>query len=101
MLACDNIKLFSMSTNTDITTDFNNYSDNIHYGPWINSLLLIWMKEDKYRLTEDNYEKYLSDMERIYTEFDYNSLLEQEDYEDDAIIVKKLETSYGYRLGEY
>lgn len=101
MLTCDNIKLFSMSTNTDITTDLNNYYDQIHSGPWLASLMLLWMKEDKYLITSENYEEYLSDMERIYTEFDYNSLLEQEDYEDDAIIVKKLETSYGYRLGEY
>jgi len=101
ILSCENIRLFSVSANTDITTDLNNYYDYHHYGPWINSLILIWMSEDKFRLTEENYKDYLADLERIYTEFDYNSLLHQEDHSVDATTVEKFEQLYGYELGEY
>lgn len=101
ILSCENIKLFSMSTNVDITSDLNNYDDRIHYGPWINSLILIWMKEGEYLLTEDNYEVYLSDLEKLYTEFDYNSLLQQKDHSNDIPTIEKYEKLYGYTLGEY
>lgn len=101
ILGCENIKLFSMSTNTDVTANLNNYDDKLHYGPWINSLILIWMSEDKFLLTEENYESYLADMEKIYTEFDYNSLVQQEDYADDIPTVRTLEELYGYELGDY
>lgn len=83
ILECDNIKLFSFNLRTDITTDLNNYKDPAHYAEWINSLMLKWMHDGKYQLTKDNYEQYLEDELNFYTSFDYESLNEQEDYEDD------------------
>lgn len=78
-----NIHLFSFNNRTDITTDINNYMDPIHYGEWINSMMLRWMYDDKYRLTEDNYEEYVNEEFNFYTRFDYSSLNGQDDYEDD------------------
>lgn len=101
ILACENIKLFSASTEAEITTDLNNYKDNTHYGPWINSLILAFMKEDKFLLTRDNYENYLTDLEKLFQEFDYNSVLLQEDYSDDTLVVGNLEALYGCKLGDY
>lgn len=101
ILACENIKLFSVSNVTDITTDLNHYKDTTHYGPWINSMILIWMSRGEHLLTEDNYEAYLADMEKIYTEFDYNTLLLQEDYKEDNYAARTIEEKYGFKLNDY
>ena len=68
---------------TDITTNINNYRDTTHYGEWVNSLILKWMHSGNYQLTADNYIPYLEDELQFYCSFDYESLNEQEDYEDD------------------
>lgn len=83
LLRYDNIKLFSFNLRTDITTDINNYCDERHYGFWINSLILKWMSEDKYRITPENYEEYLRQEQEFYYTFDYESLNSQEDYSKD------------------
>ncbi len=83
MLEHENIKLFSFSTRADILADLNNFQDNMHYAEWVNSLMLKWMHEGKYRLTVDNYLDYLEDECEYYINFDYDSIAEQEDYESD------------------
>lgn len=76
ILQCPNIKLYSFFTNYEMICDLNNYKDTIHYGEWINSQMLQWMKDDEYLLTVDNYEAYLADMEAFYTTYDYAALHE-------------------------
>lgn len=83
ILPYDNIKLFSFNNLADITTDLNNYKDMLHYGEWINSLMLRYMYDDKCRLTYENYKKYLFNELNYYLTFDYSSLNEQIDYEND------------------
>ena len=83
ILKHDNIKLYSFNNLTDITTDLNNYKDELHYGSWINSLMLQYMYDDKCLLTYENYEEYLEAELSFYTSFDYGQLNNQVDYEDD------------------
>ena len=83
ILKHDNIKLYSFNNLTDITTDLNNYLDDAHYGSWINSLMLKYMYDGKCQLTYDNYEEYLKEEISFYTSFDYGSLTNQVDYEND------------------
>lgn len=83
ILKCPNIKLYSFSNNFEITTDLNNYKDAQHYAEWVNSGMLQWMHEEKYLLTEENYEDYLAQELSYYVSYDYNSIPSQEDYEDD------------------
>ena len=52
-----NIHLFSFNNRTDITTEINNYKDSTHYGCWINSLILKWLHDGEYQLTEENLKK--------------------------------------------
>ena len=78
-----NIFLFSFNNRTDITTDLNNYKDGTHYATWISSLILKWMYEGKYRLTEKNYKVILKKEYNFYTQFDYTSVNGQKDYEAD------------------
>lgn len=79
-----NIKLYSFNNRTDITTDINHYKDYTHYGQWINTLILKWMYEDRYLLTTDNYEKYLNEEFSFYSNYKYDNINEQDDYENDS-----------------
>jgi hypothetical protein len=94
ILEHDNISLFSFNNRTDIRTDLNNYRDDGHYAYWVNSLMLKWMYDGEYRITSQNYEKYLEDELDNYLTFNYNSLNGQEDYENDffaaALLNKEL-----------
>lgn len=83
ILPHENIHLFSWNDRFDITTDLNNYKDINHYGEWVNSWMLVQMKQDKGRLTFENYESYLEREQNFYESYDYNSMLTQEDYECD------------------
>ena len=78
-----NIHLFSWNDRFDITTDLNNYKDVSHYGEWINSWMLIQMKEGKGQISPENYTDYLDRESDFYKKFNYNSMLDQEDYESD------------------
>lgn len=82
ILQVDNIRLYSFNNRTDITTDLNNYFDIMHYGPWVNSLILRWICDEEYLLTWDNYEDYLAQELSFYTSYDYSQLAEQEDYDN-------------------
>jgi len=75
MLGCANIKLFSFSENTGLTTDLSNYKDAVHYSPEVSSELLQWMKDGDYQVTEDNMEELLSFEKKFYGSYDYQSLM--------------------------
>lgn len=83
ILEHENIHLFSFNNRTDITTDLNNYKDIYHYGEWINTIILNWMYRGEYLLTKDNYIDYLADELSFYTEYDYDSLINQADWIND------------------
>lgn len=83
ILQCENIRLFSFNNRTDIICDINNYKDPLHYGAWINSLILRWMHDGEYELKEDNYKKYLEKELENYLNFQYSELNNQPDYESD------------------
>ena len=84
ILKVANIKLYSINNETDIITDLNNYKDAPHYGEWVNSLMLKYMKEGKCLLTAENYDEYLSKEKIFYWNFDYEKCFkDQEDYESD------------------
>ena len=83
ILKCQNILLFSFNNLTNITTDLNNYKDSTHYAEWINSLILRYMHDGKCRLTNENYEQYLQKELSFYSTFDYTSMNDQDDYDDD------------------
>ena len=77
ILECPNIKLFSFNTMTDITMNLDNYKDTLHYGEWINSKMLKYMKNDIGLLTKNNYKKYIKAEEKLYLNYPYNDLFNQ------------------------
>lgn len=74
ILDCPNIKLFSFNLMTDIVTDLNNYKDTTHYGEWINSDMLRYMKNDVGLITKDNYKEYLKQERELYVNYPYESI---------------------------
>ena len=76
LLPYENVKLFSFSDNFELTTNLNNYKDIAHYGQYVNSDMLVWMKNGEYLLTESNYEDYLERIEKYYGSYNYESLFE-------------------------
>ena len=83
ILKYKNIKLFAFNSLYNITTDLNHYRDSKHYGSWINSLMLYYMRDGKYQLTWDNYLQHLEKERQFYKTFDYTQLTKQTDYESD------------------
>ncbi|PWM79660.1 MAG: hypothetical protein DBY32_02000 [Phascolarctobacterium sp.] len=83
ILKCPNIKLFSFNTMTNITMNLDNYKDSGHYGEWINSLILTYMKENKGLITKENYKNYINAEKLLYLNYNYNNLIEKSDLTED------------------
>ena len=76
----DNVKLFAFWNNYEMITNLDNYRDIYHYGPNVNSKILHWMAEEdeKYLLTKDNYQEYWNEIRNFYSNYDYDSIFEEE-----------------------
>lgn len=74
ILQCPNIKLFSFDNNFDLTCNWDNYTDQCHYGEWVNTQILEWMSEGRYLLTLENYQDYLEEIRNFYNSYDYSSI---------------------------
>lgn len=74
ILECPNIKLFSFNLMTNIVADLNNYKDTTHYGEWINSDILRYMKDDVGLITKENYKDYLERERDMYLHYPYESI---------------------------
>lgn len=76
LLEYENVHLFSFFNNFQLICDLNNYGDEIHYSPKINSKILAWMKEGEYELTKENYLDYIDEITEFYCNYDYDSIFE-------------------------
>ena len=72
LLTEGNIKVYDFSDKVDITTDLDNYMDTLHYGEWVNSMMLQWMHEGEGLLTPENYEAHLDNVKEIYENYNYD-----------------------------
>ena len=68
LLQCDNVRLFSYNGREDIICDFSNYGDEIHYGYWINRMILEDMHSGNNEITKDNVEEYLTNERELILE---------------------------------
>ncbi len=76
LLQHPNIKLYSFSDNFELTCNLEDYKDYLHYGEWINSEILIWIRNEEHLLTPENYQAYLDRVRNFYRSYDYASLHE-------------------------
>lgn len=74
LLSYENVKLFSFFNNFELITDLDNYRDDCHYDTEINAQILIWMKNNEYRLTQENYMQYIDKITDFYASYDYESI---------------------------
>ncbi|WP_027218038.1 hypothetical protein [Butyrivibrio fibrisolvens] len=75
LLECDNVELYSFLDCFDITTDMNNYVDDLHYTAKISEYIINTIGVTKeHRLTKDNYEEYLERSRSFYLSYDYDSV---------------------------
>ena len=100
-LPIENIYLFSFNTFSDITANLNYYKDPAHYGEWVNSMILNWIRNKTGLLTDRNYEDYLKTLRMLYTNLNYSDLENQEDYDcDDYLKIIIYEKLNGEQLKE-
>lgn len=78
LLQEENINLYSFQNDFEVTCNFDNYRDTIHYTTDITSYMLETIARDERRLTPDNYQDYINEIMIFYTEYDYYSLKEEE-----------------------
>ncbi len=74
LLECDNVEFYSFNDCFDITTDLDNYVDDLHYTPRINSYMLNCFRSGEHRLTKDNYEDYIQKITDFYMNYDYDAV---------------------------
>lgn len=72
LLEYNNVKLYFFTDVKDVITNLDNYRDINHYSEKINSEMVRWMKDDKYRIDVNNYEQRITDFEKYVKEFDYS-----------------------------
>ncbi len=90
MLQVDNIHLFMFSDDINLISDLNNYNDDRHYGEWVNSFILRCFKSNSFVLTKENFEERFAELENILVNYDYASIYNQIDYEDDYLAAEKM-----------
>lgn len=69
-----NITLFSFIELYDVVSDLDNYKDAGHYSGEINDLMIEYMHQGEYILTEENYKERLAEAREFYMNYDYDSL---------------------------
>ncbi len=67
LIVYDNVDMYYFQDETDIITDLENYMDTLHFSPEINRYMADQMiaENEKYRLTEENYQERLSGMREL------------------------------------
>ncbi len=75
LLSAPNINTYFFMGETNITTDFSKYIDTVHYSADINSFMANEFTKDTYLLTEQNYKHILNDAEQFYSNYDFETLL--------------------------
>lgn len=77
LLPYENIQIFGFLDCYDMICNLDNYKDTNHYGEWINSQILQWISRGEHRLTQENYQKYLSETREFYENYPYGMLHEE------------------------
>ena len=77
ILEVSNIELYSFYSNYDLITNLENYKDVGHYTGDINDKILNWIGKKKYKLSKENYKKYIRKNLEFYQKFDYDKIYEK------------------------
>ena len=79
LLTYDNVRLFSFISMSDVVTDLNQYADELHYDPWVNTYMTECFADGTWEVTSsEEMAQVIEDTRQIIDEFDYESLFAQE-----------------------
>ena len=70
MVQYDNIELYSFNDGS-VIEDLHNYSDSVHYGGWIYSMILESISAEKGRITKDNVAQYCNKEYDYFLNYNY------------------------------
>lgn len=68
LLGYENVRMYYFQNDRDIILDLDQYMDPVHFTAEINQYMVEQMKEDNYRLTEENYREELDKMRKLAEE---------------------------------
>ncbi len=74
LLEAENIEIYAFDDCTEITCDFNNYIDTLHFSEEIGTYILDSIYSGKHRITKANKDEYLNRLHDIYTTYNYDSI---------------------------
>ncbi|WP_027128187.1 SGNH/GDSL hydrolase family protein [Fusobacterium perfoetens] len=66
-----NVKIYDFQDVKEITHNFDNYGDKSHYSPEVSQKLIDFIKEDEYRITKNNVNTRIKNLEKQLKEMDY------------------------------
>lgn len=78
ILPYDNVRLFSFNAEDELICNLDNYVDDIHYSSDICTQIMVWMKDGKYELTEENYMGYIDNLYEFLCSYDYDAIFEEQ-----------------------
>ena len=75
LIECNNVELYSFLDCFEITTDMDNYVDDLHYTADVNEYIVNTIGVTKeHRITKDNYIEYLDRSKKYYLTYDYDAI---------------------------
>ena len=74
LLEVPNIKIYSWNNNYELITNLDNYQDYMHYGYWVNSMILEDICSEETRITKEKYKEYIKNELNYYSNYSYNEL---------------------------
>ncbi|MCR4903589.1 MAG: hypothetical protein K6A23_12075 [Butyrivibrio sp.] len=79
LLTYDNVRLFSFISMEEVVTDLNQYADELHYAPWVNTYMTECFADGTWEVnSSEEMSEIIEDMRRIIDEFDYETLFSTE-----------------------
>lgn len=75
LLDYGNVRMYYFQNDREIILDLDNYMDPVHFTAEINQYMVEQMKEDNYRLTRENYQEKLAQMQELVEEILENKTL--------------------------
>lgn len=74
LLKVENIRVFAFDDCYDMTCDFDNYIDSLHYSEEVGNYMLASMFSGAHRITTNNKNEYLNRLHAFYSTYDYESI---------------------------
>lgn len=76
LVEVENVQVYAFCDRIDITGNLDNYIDTLHYSAEVNTFILESIKNGQHRMTRDNYEDYIEDLRKLYSDYDYEWIYE-------------------------